>query len=188
MIDFNFGVSLGPVKIENLKTYLDARNDHRVWKWCRQNDVINESHHQEYFKKVMSPSSNVRLYEILDFSGKLVGVCGLTDICQINRRAEFSLYVIPEHQMRGFAKAALKTLLAHGFYNLGLHSIWGETFDGNPAYNLFLRLGMRHDGTRRQFYFRSGDFIDCHLVSITRDEFDHAKKTWESEEKIVCYC
>ena len=58
--------------------------------------------------------------------------------------------------------------------NQNLNVIWGETFEGNHAYDMFLKLGMKHEGTRRQFYFKEGKHIDAHLVSITRQEFMEA--------------
>ena len=102
----------------------------------------------------------------------LVGVCGLTDINLIHRRAEFSLYIFPEYHRRGYAKDALKALFRHGFDDLNLHSIWGETFDGNPALSLFTdKLGMVYEGTRRQFYFKNGKYVDAHIISLTKEEF-----------------
>lgn len=99
------------------------------------------------------------------------GVVGLTDIDYVNSRAEFSCYVDPDLQGRGLGRAALLALFKHGFEDLGLNSIWGESFDGNPALKLFESLGMKKDGIRRNFYYRGGRFIDAHLISITRDEF-----------------
>jgi RimJ/RimL family protein N-acetyltransferase len=89
----------------------------------------------------------------------------------VNQRAEFSLYIDPNFHKRGFGAAALRTLLSHGFMNQNLNVIWGETFEGNPAYDMFLKLGMKHEGTRRQFYYNEGNFIDAHLVSITKQEY-----------------
>jgi len=100
-----------------------------------------------------------------------VGVCGLTNIDQVNQSAEFSLYIDPAMHRKGYGKAALTTLLKVGFEHLNLNHIWGETFDGNPAMGMFASLGMKKEGTRRQFYYRDGKHIDCHLVSILRDEW-----------------
>ena len=100
-----------------------------------------------------------------------VGVCGLTDIDYPNSRAEFSCWISPDFQRFGYATSALKTLFVHGFFDLNLNQIWGETFDKNPALSLFTeKLKMAYDGTRRRFYFRDGEYIDSHLVSLLRSE------------------
>jgi hypothetical protein len=103
----------------------------------------------------------------------LVGVCGLTSIDWVNRRAEFSLYIDPDRQKDGLGKAALQTLLHHGFMTLGLNCIWGETFDLNPAAKLFEGLGFIKEGSRRDFYYRDGRFIDAHLYSLLRRHWDN---------------
>lgn len=100
-----------------------------------------------------------------------VGVCGLTDIDLVSRRAEFSLYIAPELHGQKLGRHALNLLLATGFDDLGINVIWGESFDGNPAKHLFRKLGMTSEGIRRQFYFKEGRFIDAELFSITAAEW-----------------
>ena len=178
MIDFNYGVTLGPLRDENAAKDYEARNDRRIWKWCRQHDVIQMGQHVNWFQHVTADTTKIKMYEILSSTGNLLGVCGLTDVDYVNRRAEFSLYVLPNHWGNGYGKKALKTLLQHGFYNIGLNSIWGETYEGNKAFDMFKSLGMTHEGTRDEFYYRNGKFIDCHLISITRAAFDDMEKTW----------
>lgn len=169
MIDFGYGVNLKTISPEILPQLRSWRNDYRVWRWCRQNDLISYSDHLNWFDSI-SNDKTVRMYLVSDATSH-VGVCGLTSIDMLNRRAEFSLYIDPDQQRRGHGEKALKTLLKHGFLNLGLNSIWGETFAGNPALEMFEKIGMKKEGTRREFYFRNGRFVDCHLVSILGREF-----------------
>lgn len=174
MIDFNHGIQLKDLDWCCTADKAFAwRNDFAIWRWCRQNDLITEKKHKEWFDRI-SVDSSIKMYAIVD-GPKMCGVCGLTDIDRVNQRAEFSLYIGPEYQGNGFGEAALKTLLSHGFLNQNLNVIWGETFEGNPAYNMFTRIGLRDEGKRRQFYFRHGSFIDAYLVSMTRAEFMEAK-------------
>lgn len=171
MIDFDLGVALDTINKDDLPLLRGWRNQRSIWRWCRQFDLITE-HDQEHWHEATSRDRSVRLYKIM--LGQLpVGVCGLSSIDPVNRRAEFSIYISPDYQKSGHATAALKTLLSHGFRNLNLHLIWGESFDGNPAQIIFERLGMTRDGRRRDFYFRNGQFIDAHLFSITEREWNH---------------
>ncbi len=114
------------------------------------------------------------MYKIIAENGDKVipiGVCGLTSIDPINRRAEFSLYIDPEFQGNDLGKMSLSVLLTHGFRNLGLHLIWGEVFDGNPALQMFESLGFKKEGVRRDFYFRDGKYINAYLISMRNDEW-----------------
>lgn len=170
MIDFGYGIQLTTVDESHLNDMRDARNDYSTWKWCRQPSLILEQQHKQWFDW-QAKDSNTAMYSIRHELVNFVGVCGLTGVDWVNRRAEFSLYIAPFYRGKGKASAALKTLFSHGFNDLNLNLIWGETFDGNPAYDLFLKLGMKHEGTRRDFYFKDGKYIDAHLISLRRDEW-----------------
>lgn len=148
---------------------LSWRNDPAIWQWCRQHTLIDEDSHEAWAKSLCS-RKDVKMFLIGNL-GEYVGVCGLTDIDHLNQRAEFSLYIAPEFQGRGLAKSALKTLLCHGFLDLNLNCIWGESFENNPAQNLFQKVGFKFEGRRRHFYYREGRFIDACLYSALRSDW-----------------
>lgn len=161
---------------EDLPRLFFYRNDPRIYKWCRQNDVLHRSRHEAWFDW-QAQDKNVSMYVIAhEEDGEVsisspIGVCGLTDIDRVNRRAEFSLYIATDSQRYGYGKKALSLLLDKAFNVENLNVVWGETFAGNPAAKLFEELGFIKEGTRRQFYFRKGGYIDAHLYSITRLEW-----------------
>lgn len=171
MIDFDHGVELDRIRRDELPKLREWRNDWEIWKWCRQHDLIDEQRHVAWFER-QSADPSISMFAIRSGLGALLGVCGLTSIDLTNRHAEFSLYIGPEHQRRGHAKAALLTLFDHGFLNLNLNLIWGETFEGNPAASLFEKIGMQKEGVRRQFYYRNGRYLDATLFSVTRAEWE----------------
>ena len=143
-----------------------------VYTWCRQFAPLHWDDHVSWAKKQVD-DPKIEMFVLEDEVDNIaVGVCGLTDIDMVNRRAEFSLYIGPEHWHRGYAAAGLKALFSWGFNSLNLNRIWGESFDGNPAIKLFEKLGMEKEGTRRDFYFRNGRFIDAHLYSISAADFN----------------
>jgi hypothetical protein len=162
-------ISLGPLREKNLDLYFRARNHLSVRRWCRQYDLLTEGGHRAWFDG-LHKRSDVSMYEILAWDDP-VGACGFTSIDHVNQRAEFSLYVFPDHMGKGHGASGLKLLLEHGFDDLNLMHIWGETFEDNPAAKIFERLGMKKEGTRRKFYFREGRFIDAYLYSILRSEW-----------------
>lgn len=168
----NSKVSLFPLMEQHLNDMFLWRNDESVRKWCRQNDLIDMDHHQSWFIK-QSQDKSIKMYAIHlneTLGGSFIGVCGLTSIDLINQRAEFSLYIDPKQQSRGYGEDALKLLCHHGFKSYPLNIIWGESFDANPATKFFQKIGFKPDGTRREHYFRDGKFIDAHLFSLKRGE------------------
>lgn len=179
MIDYGHGITLAWTSAGDRDKFFHWRNDYDIWKWCRQRGPLSYSQHCAYWLSVDN-CDDKRFFSVVASESSLgamptkvetVGCAGLTSIDHVNATAEFSLYIGPEHQGRGYAKRALKTLFDYGFGYLNLNSIWGETYDGNPALGLFLDIGMKQDGTRRGFYYRDGAYIDAHLVSALRSEW-----------------
>ena len=151
-----------------------VRNMPRIRDWCRQVGLIDDIQQSKWLERISSDNS-IRMYGIFkenDPTSMLLGVCGLTDIDHVNQRAEFSLYIFPKYHKNGYGKQALITLFNHGFNDLNLKTIYGETFDGNNAIVLFLEtLLMNYDGTRPNFYFKNGKFLDSHMISMDIDEW-----------------
>lgn len=165
-------ISLAPLSPEDSTLAFNWRNNPTIFKWCRQNDFLNLPNHEKWFRSQFEDKS-VKFYAIKLNDGHLlwtIGVAGLTSIDLVNQRAEFSLYIGPENHGKGYGKQALKALVRHGFNILPLNIIWGETYEGNPAYKMFEDVGFKKEGTRREFYCREGKFIDAHLYSIKRGE------------------
>jgi len=151
------------------------RNLPEVRSWCRQVKLIDDLQQEQWYES-QSKRNDILMYaikkEVGEVSKKLVGICGFTSIDMINRHAEFSLYIFPDFRLNGFAEKALKLLFKHGFYDLNLRQIWGETFENNPAYSLFKKLGMKDDGVRREFYYKNGQYLNAKMISIMKDEFN----------------
>lgn len=170
-------IELGPLDSTDAGLLRTWRNDYRIWRWTRQNDLISDAAQVRWFNR-QSEDPTIKMWKVQVISKdgeKLkatpVGVCGLTSIDFQHSRAEFSLYIAPALHGRGLGRRALCVLLEHGFTNLGLNLIWGETFDGNPAAQMFEKVGMVKEGTRRGFYWKDGKRTDAHLYSITREEW-----------------
>lgn len=170
-------ISLAPLDSTDMHLVRVWRNDHRIWQWLPQNDLISDSEQMRWFDE-QSRDHTVKMYKVVigytnDVETKVIpiGVGGFTSIDMMIRRAKFSLFIAPFYQALSVQQKAISCLLIHGFQNLGLHLIWGEVFEGNPALKIFEEIGFRHEGVRRDFYFRDGKYIDAHLISIKDDEW-----------------
>lgn len=170
-IDYGYKVFLGPLEPSYNLTFRRMRNDPLIWRWCRQNNLITESQ-QERWRDSADADPSIRMFSIIrrEPFGDVIGVCGLTSIDLINRRAEFSCYIDPGYQKYGHGRESLMTLFKYGFEEMNLNIIWGETFSDNPAQHLFEKLGMVKEGLRRDFYFKAGKYCDAILYSIKRSE------------------
>jgi len=163
-------LNLRRLREEDLEETFKWRNDPLIYEWCRQYAPLHFINHVNWFKNQAHDQSQSMF--AIEKDKIILGVCGLTSINQINKNAEFSLYIGPEYQGKKNAKKGLMHLLHHGFHDLGLNRIWGEVFDKNPAYNMFIKLGFEHEGIRKESYYRDGNFIDSHLISFSHKHFD----------------
>lgn len=171
MIDFNFGVRLGGLRGEDSSKLLQWRNSPSIYRWTRQSDVLTETRHNDWFYGEKE-RDDIKMYGVYHGAeNKLVGVCGLTSIDTVARSAEFSLYIAPENQGAGLGKKALSTLLSHAFKTLNLHSVWGESLEGNPAMHIFRKLGFSEDGVQRDCYYKDGKYLNAHIFTILGDEW-----------------
>lgn len=163
-------VYLRHIEYNDLPLLRRWRNLPVIYKWCRQFEPISESHHLSWFDSIRKDPT-IKMYSILNDELDIIGACGLTSIDYINSRAEFSLYIGPEHQGQGYGEASLRALCSFGFNVLNLNCIWGEAFVGNPALDMFKKVGFKEEGARREFYFREGKYIDAILFSLLRSDY-----------------
>lgn len=171
MIDYGFGVSFKTIEDDDAEFLFNGRNEKSVRVWCRQVGLLEWSNHCAWMD-AQAEDDSVRMFLVMNEDRESLGCAGLTSIDLINRRAEFSCWIHPEHQGKGYARGALYTLFKFGFDELNLNRIWGETFFNNPARRLFAGIGMAEEGVRRDFYFKCGDWVDAVLYSINHAEFN----------------
>jgi RimJ/RimL family protein N-acetyltransferase len=173
---------------------LEWRNDLRIRQWTRQSELLTIHEHERWLKS-LDGNDQVKMFGVsvnwkneVPIAGKffrkepeIVGCAGFSSIRHLHRTAEFSLFIAPEHQRQGYGKEALKELLRYGFRTMDLRVIYGETFDGNPAWMMFKEVGFKEEGLLRARYYKFGKIVDCHAFSMTREEFEEAKwATWSS--------
>lgn len=156
------------------------RNQREVFKWCRQNTLLTQNQHDQWMQNL---PDDVKMFGIVGPSGEPVGVCGLTNIDNLARHAEFSLYIAPEHQKNGYGFDALVTLFKHGFEDFNLHKIWGETFWNNPAIKLFQKIGMILTRGHTDHYFKGGEYISTSFITLLREDWDEGKFSYRNFNK-----
>lgn len=62
----------------------------------------------------------------------------------------FHLYVFPQHRNKGIAKKLMQTAMLD-LYNLGIYTVQLNVFAGNPAKNLYKKLGFRTVSTIMEY-------------------------------------
>ena len=83
--------------------------------------------------------------------------------------------VIGEKQYNGhgYGSEAIQLLLAFGFRELELNSLYLRVFDFNEgALKSYRKCGLIEEGRLREAYFRDGRFHDIVIMSMLSDEFE----------------
>ncbi len=100
----------------------------------------------------------------------LIGAVGL-HLDGDHRRAEMGYWIGKPYWNRGYATEAARAVVSYGFERLGLNRIQAAHFPRNPASGAVLRkIGMRCEGTLRQYYLKWGVFEDAVIYSMLRGE------------------
>jgi len=113
----------------------------------------------------------------LEKDDKVIGEVSLKSIKWFNRKAEVSIFIIPEYQRQGMAKSALKLLMKHAFDTFNLHRLEAEVFEYNAvSKSLIEKLGFKLEGVLREARYYNGKYWDILKYSILEDEFRNFEK------------
>ena len=159
---------------------IEWRNDPDIQRWTRGSELLSEEDQAKWLKRISQDPTvlmfGVEVEEKSKVPGMkkkptIVGTAGLTSVSHIHKTAEFSLFIGPEYQRKGYGELALRELLNYGFKNLALEVIYGETFEDNPAWSLFQKLGFKETGRHRKRYFKEGRRLDAICFDMLRNEW-----------------
>lgn len=90
-----------------------------------------------------------------------------------HHRGELGYVVGVAYWGRGYATEAARALLGYGFEELGLNRVYAFCFTRNPASRRVLeKLGMTHEGTRREHTLKWGEFLDSEAYAILREDWE----------------
>ena len=170
-----------PVCQEDLNWLADQRNRPELRRWFRQPSLLSEQDQGTWYQSIRAFGPTFILHEGL----KRLGYISLNHIQWTHRTAEFSIFVIPEVQGKGYGGTGLAWLLDHAFNDLNLHLVYGEVFSGNPGMTLYKKLGFVQEGTLRDRYFKDGAYQPCDMISITEKEWRARKPSMILKESEI---
>lgn len=167
-------VYLTDVSHKNIEQLRLWRNTPEIKHITREYREINEEMQQQWFD-THAYSDNTQIhFEIHSTeTNGLLGHCSLTNINWVYRSAEFGIYLGEQQQQhKGYGGDALKALIRHGFEDLNMHKMWGETFSFNQkALSAFYKIGFTEECVLRRAKFINGQYHDIIVISILEDEW-----------------
>ena len=131
---------------------------------------------QELLEEVRRSDEEPQLHGrfVLEVEGKPAGTLAF-DVA--NRRSRIAyLHAImldPDYRGRGLAAPATRLLVRHLVFDLDYHRVQLEVYGFNErAVRHFERAGFRHEGVRRQAYWRHGAWVDGILFGLVREDVE----------------
>jgi len=104
---------------------------------------------------------------------RLIGCVGLS-VDTTHRHGEIGYWLGVPYWGNGFTTEAAERVLAFGFQQLRLHRIFAGCFTDNVASQRVLeKIGMVHEGTLRQHYYRWEQWKDRVCYGLLREEYEN---------------
>lgn len=125
-----------------------------------------------------TPDERRIVFTVESLDGEYVGETRLFGMDPENRHAEWGLVIADRARWgRGIGKEAAHLMLRYAFGTLKLHQVTARVRDDNPrALALSRALHFRTEARLRARFFRHGHYVDCHEMSLLREE-------WEAKER-----
>ncbi|MEW6355103.1 MAG: GNAT family N-acetyltransferase [Planctomycetota bacterium] len=107
----------------------------------------------------------------LKSTSELIGAISLMGIIR-GHRAELGYWIGRPYWRQGYCTEAARAVVRYGFEELDLNRIHATHFSRNPASGRVMqKLGMTHEGRRRQHVLKWGRFEDLELYGMLREEY-----------------
>lgn len=157
---------------------LTAKDAETTWQWRNRDEIqyffaghpfpVNYEKEAKWLESTLLQNTP-HTYFGVEFDGKLVGITSLRNIDQLNRQAEFAIFII---ETRGIGQDATNQTLNFAFQDLGLERVWLKVMTDNaPAIKLYQKCGFVEEGVMRKSVFKKGQFVDQIMMAILREEF-----------------
>jgi len=132
-----------------------------------------------YEKMIASPAEeHYYMIDVLDEDTvKTIGTTHLHNVDWKNRSAEIAICIGEKNYWgNGYGRETMQLMLRHGFNDLNLNRMYLYVFDTNErAKKAYLAAGFVEEGRLRQDIYKNGQYIDTHIMSVLRDEWQDAR-------------
>lgn len=134
----------------------------------------------DYTRKVVSD-----LHLAIDKDDKLVGSIAAVFKSDVHRKnIEIGYWVAEPYRGQGIAKEAISAFLDYLFGNYEHHRIYAGIFSNNKiSMNLLEKLGFSCEAILKQNVYKRGEYLDEHIYSITRKQYEGNVKTISSRSE-----
>ena len=139
-------------------------NSQELNQWKNDNHFksVSPDFNQPIMKSPTENNIEHKFYLIKDNEYNLLGIIHIKEINHNNQSVKLEFDLDIEHSLHHI-KEAVTSIIAH-LFELNIHRIELETPPLNPNYQKLLAdLGFKHEGIRREAFYKNGVYEDIHL-------------------------
>ncbi|MFA6215211.1 MAG: GNAT family protein [Patescibacteria group bacterium] len=171
-------VILRPPSIKDARRFCGWIADREVTRFLSIYDQapLSLKEEKDWIRKSRRDKNNFRL-AIDTVDGVHIGTVGLNRIDQLNKRAEYGVFIgDKKYWGQGYGTEAGKLIIEYGFKKLKLHRIFLQVI----AYNIrgiksYQKIGFKLEGRSRQHVWRNGFWHDKIWMGLLKSEFIKSK-------------
>lgn len=169
-------VRLRPIERDDLPRFVAWFGDPEVHRHLNIWLPFSLAQEERWFERHLEQieSQQAVLLAIETSEGEHIGNIGLHDIDWKNRHAELGI-AIGEKAFwgQGYGTDAIRTLLRLCFLEMDLHRVMLRVdADNARGIRCYEKAGFQREGTLRETTFREGRYIDQHVMSMLKTEFE----------------
>ena len=173
-------IKLRAMEPEDIPAMVRWLNDPEVIENLLRYAPLSIKEEEIWYEKMISSPAEEHYYmiDVLDASTvKTIGVTHLHDVDWKNRSAEIAICIGEKNYWgNGYGRETMHLMLRHGFNDLNLNRMYLYVFDTNErAKKAYIAAGFVEEGRLRQDIYKNGRFIDTHIMSVLRDEWQDAR-------------
>ena len=173
-------IRLRAMEREDLPKFVEWMNDPEVTSGLQMRLPLSMADEQGWFDKMVQrpPAERVLVIEMRDGnSWRMIGSVGFMDINTIDHECEFGISIGDKSVWnQGYGSEVTWLMLKHGFETLNLNRIWLRVHaDNQRAIRAYEKVGYVHEGCMRQAVYKNGKYVDVHIMSVLRSEWDEIK-------------
>ncbi|MCB2219436.1 MAG: GNAT family N-acetyltransferase [Bacteroidetes bacterium] len=169
-------IKLRSLTIEDLPKTLEWHNREDIQDFYSGHPFpVSKEMEEAWYEQILKSNYPTTVFGIEENSNmELVGITVLKNIQNINRVAEFAIYIGAEnYKGKGLSIDATKETLRFAFYKLGLNRIFLKVLANNEtAIKLYKKVGYKEEGVLRSSVFKNNRFENEIIMSILKSEFE----------------
>jgi len=144
------------------------------WFGTVNTSCLNMTDQKKWFEKISNDPSCLYFIAIESCEGREgIGLFGITNIDLVNHSCEFTHSLYPHYRGRRWGFGTLQAGIDMAFEVFNLRRIETWILSNNHAeIRSVAKLGFREEGCKRSAVYKCGEYLDCKLFGLMRQEWD----------------